>query len=387
MRKGMSFLIMVAMLIVSAGTAFAQTDTEQCTATGRNINLRAGPGTSYGAVGALNDSLPITGQDSDGTWYQVSYRDQTAWVAAHVVTTAGDCSAVPVATYREVTGAAAIEMEPFTCQAGNFRGVQPVGWTSIDNCGFRSAAFSAFLYQRAYEMPRMDVVYSIATSIANLSNDAMVSFEVVGVEDTEYLTWVHYEIPTAVQGNPIYFDVAITETEDEPVYAITLVSLDPRYREDLLDAVFRPAIAAFVPIGVTARNTNTEAAPVRYGPVTISNLSLNQNGTQVTVAPGESVAVTARYSYECRNCQQGSINQIIVGIAGIGAQTCIYNGSIQGSGSASFTLTAPGTPGTYSVRFRYAQAMNCASAVQNWWNVDQSPPVEAEIATIVVSGE
>ncbi|MEH1892508.1 MAG: hypothetical protein V7K92_24690 [Nostoc sp.] len=120
-----------------------------------------------------------------------------------------------------------------------------------------------------------------------------------------------------------------------------------------------------------------------YGPVTLTNFTLNNNSNVVIVNPEEKINGFTNYTYD--NGQGGSINQIIVGIGGqYNAQACIYNGSTQGSGSSSFTLTAPNVPGIYYIRFRYAQAFGCQQGALGWWRIDRVPTPEANIGIIIV---
>ncbi|MFY7802994.1 MAG: WD40 repeat domain-containing protein [Limnoraphis robusta] len=122
-----------------------------------------------------------------------------------------------------------------------------------------------------------------------------------------------------------------------------------------------------------------------YGQVKLSEFTLNNKGNVVTTAPGEKISVSANYIYDCSDCQPGSINQIIVGIAGENtAQACIYNGGTKGSGSEKFTLTAPSEPGIYYIRFRSAQAYGCEEGALGWWRVGNEPTAEANIGVIIV---
>lgn len=123
---------------------------------------------------------------------------------------------------------------------------------------------------------------------------------------------------------------------------------------------------------------------VTYGQVALLGFNLNNSGNKIIVKPGEIIPATAMYLYYCPVCKDNSINQIIVGIAGEGAQACLYNGSTEGQGAANFTLTAPQKPGVYQVRFRYAQAYSCQEAVKYWWNVDHAPTAQATVAIIMV---
>ncbi|MEH2180723.1 hypothetical protein [Nostoc sp.] len=120
-----------------------------------------------------------------------------------------------------------------------------------------------------------------------------------------------------------------------------------------------------------------------YGPVKLTNFTLNGNSNVVIVNPEEKINGSTNYTYN--NGQGGSINQIIVGIGGqYNAQACIYNGSTQGSGSSTFTLTAPNVPGIYYIRFRYAQAYGCQQGALGWWRIDKVPTAEANIGIIIV---
>jgi len=122
-----------------------------------------------------------------------------------------------------------------------------------------------------------------------------------------------------------------------------------------------------------------------YGQAKLTNLTLNNNSNVVIVNPEQKINGSTNYTYNCAGCQGGSINQIIVGIAGQNnAQACIYNGSIQGSGSSTFTLTAPNVPGIYYIRFRYAQAYGCEQGALGWWRIDKAPTAEANIGIIIV---
>ncbi|MFO1430694.1 MAG: hypothetical protein U1F76_11230 [Candidatus Competibacteraceae bacterium] len=124
-----------------------------------------------------------------------------------------------------------------------------------------------------------------------------------------------------------------------------------------------------------------------YGQVTLSDFTFNDTGKNViTTAPGKTIRVSAQYRYHCPECAPGAINQIIVGIYGKDdAQACIYNGGGNGSGSKKFELTAPDEPGTYYVRFRYAQAYGCDQGALGWWTVDGEPTAKANIGAIVVT--
>lgn len=129
---------------------------------------------------------------------------------------------------------------------------------------------------------------------------------------------------------------------------------------------------------------DADSKTTTYGQVTLIGLNLNNAGDHIIVNPGAFIPAVAAYTYNCPDCKADSLNQIIIGIDGIGAQRCIYNGGIFGQGIAYFQLAAPRVPGTYHVRFRYAQGWDCADALKNWWNVNHAPSQAANIGTITV---
>ncbi len=96
MRRLTSLVVMVILLIIAASPVSGQTDSEQCTVTGQNVNLRTGPGTNHAIAGALNGTLPVTGQNNNSTWYSVTFQGDSVWVATHVVAVNGDCNTVPL---------------------------------------------------------------------------------------------------------------------------------------------------------------------------------------------------------------------------------------------------------------------------------------------------
>lgn len=84
----------------------------------------------------------------------------------------------------------------------------------------------------------------------------------------------------------------------------------------------------------------------------LSNVNLNGLGTSISVAPGNSISLTADYTIWSRSGCPGCIDWIAVGIESDG-QDAYYVG-IPGrypgrSGSASITLTAPSSTGSYRV--------------------------------------
>ncbi|MBN1201713.1 MAG: SH3 domain-containing protein [Anaerolineae bacterium] len=67
------------------------------------VNLRSGPGLEYDpplSTVPAGSTLPVTGKNTTGTWWQVNYNGTVGWVSGLVPATQvqGDCGAVPVAS-------------------------------------------------------------------------------------------------------------------------------------------------------------------------------------------------------------------------------------------------------------------------------------------------
>jgi hypothetical protein len=149
-------------------------------------------------------------------------------------------------------------------------------------------------------------------------------------------------------------------------------------------------LAANTQRAATTPSTNLSATPapppiVNYKYASLTNLNMENQGSQITVKPGRSVHATMQYAYHCPDCNTSLNNQIIVGLGGRSAQACIYSGGAQGQGAADFTLKVPAKPGKYEVRFRSLQAMDCTEALKAGWNADNTPSKETTIGMIIVS--
>lgn len=53
----------------------------------RAVNIRVGPSTAHTIIGSADsgESFPILGKNSDGTWWQIDYNGQAAWIFAEIV--------------------------------------------------------------------------------------------------------------------------------------------------------------------------------------------------------------------------------------------------------------------------------------------------------------
>lgn len=142
---------------------------------------------------------------------------------------------------------------------------------------------------------------------------------------------------------------------------------------------------ANAPLTEETREASTEL-PLkrRYGRVTLSHFQLeagSQRGNEIDVEAGEQVKVSTEFLYE--GPEDGTTNQIILGIPEFGALVCLYNGFSRGQGELQSEFRAPLEPGHYELRFRYAQANNPEDAL-NWWSVDGEPGPRATIARLHV---
>lgn len=100
----------------------------------------------------------------------------------------------------------------------------------------------------------------------------------------------------------------------------------------------------------------------------VSGVDLNGAGTAVTVPAGYPVVVTYNYQVFSDPCP-GCITQLVTGLGASGTHggSCAYNGvpgvSPGATGSENIMLTAPSTPGTYSVTVEYHWQYTCADAL------------------------
>jgi len=114
------------------------------------VNVRSGPGISYGLVGQLNANIPmpVAGRNADGTWWQIQLNDGAlGWVDTSVVQITNPASApvveAPTAVARQASvpqpAAKAPEKEqekakPAPKAAPKFQ-YEPTGWYNETNKG------------------------------------------------------------------------------------------------------------------------------------------------------------------------------------------------------------------------------------------------------------
>jgi len=110
--------------------------------------------------------------------------------------------------------------------------------------------------------------------------------------------------------------------------------------------------------------------------VTLSLIDVASQAQLAVVTAGSTFDVGAAYSIIDCQCP-GCIDQIEIGVFGVGKQACLYNGNPNGNGNctsptvgvASRTITAPATPGVYELRFNRGNDTSCQNNGDWWANV------------------
>jgi uncharacterized protein YgiM (DUF1202 family) len=61
-------------------------------------NVRSGPGTTYAILGGVNagEQFDVVGKDASAQWLVINYANGQGWIAAFVVTLAGDLNNLPI---------------------------------------------------------------------------------------------------------------------------------------------------------------------------------------------------------------------------------------------------------------------------------------------------
>jgi hypothetical protein len=90
-------------------------------------------------------------------------------------------------------------------------------------------------------------------------------------------------------------------------------------------------------------------------------------------------------NYSITDSGGNPIDQIIIGIAPNDPQACLFDAVVHNAtltGNATVSLTAPTTPGTYTLRFHYGQARSCDPS--GWWAINGAPTSAEDFAAICV---
>lgn len=149
-------------------------------------------------------------------------------------------------------------------------------------------------------------------------------------------------------------------------------------RKLIVLAAVTMAMAAFG-LAFSAAAQAAPPDPVTLGATTLSNIRLNGvPGTQLVVAPGTNVTITADWVDNNTGCP-GCIDNLPVAFQGFGAQPagCIEEISgLGGSGTGTVALGAvPTTQGTYNIVGNFEETFFCGQ----FWTVPNAFPVIAEV--------
>lgn len=124
---------------------------------------------------------------------------------------------------------------------------------------------------------------------------------------------------------------------------------------------------------------------ITYGPITISNVHINDSDKLVFAHPGEILHGNLRYKVNSDK-EKLNFHHLVIGIEGEGAQDCVMHsmGLWDTKGKGKFKLTAPTDPGVYQVRFLYNEGITCSKARDAWNKGLQEPSSAATIGVIIV---
>jgi len=128
------------------------------------------------------------------------------------------------------------------------------------------------------------------------------------------------------------------------------------------------------------------ADQISFGPITVSNVNIQDGDKFTCVAPGEILHGSLKYKVDSKNLHLLHLYHLVIGIKDEGAQDCITHnlGLWNSKGIGHFTLQAPSKPGVYEVRFLFTEAMSCACARVAWDNCCKKPSAAATIGIIIV---
>ncbi|MBS0635638.1 MAG: hypothetical protein JSR37_09265 [Verrucomicrobia bacterium] len=88
-----------------------------------------------------------------------------------------------------------------------------------------------------------------------------------------------------------------------------------------------------------------------FGPVSLSDVTVNGNTRAAIVEPGQEIKCTATVHVDQEKMKNLKLKRVVVGINDVGPQTS-FSISSNKEQNETFTLTAPKEPGLYQVRYR-----------------------------------
>ncbi len=124
---------------------------------------------------------------------------------------------------------------------------------------------------------------------------------------------------------------------------------------------------------------------ISYGPITVTNVHLNDGNKIVVVKPKEKITGTLHYKIDAKRLDSFHLYHLVVGLKKVGAQDCVSHsfGIWNSKGKGRFTLKAPAEAGVYEVRFSYFEGATCQSA-RDAWNSDAGDPSSAATIAVVI---
>jgi hypothetical protein len=126
------------------------------------------------------------------------------------------------------------------------------------------------------------------------------------------------------------------------------------------------------------------AKEVTYGPITLKDFKMEDEGRVVIAQPGEFINSSVEYKVAKEHLKSLHLHHIIVGIKGQNSQNCITHALAvwDTHGKAHFCFAAPTEKGIYEVRFDYQTALTCKEAYK-LWRADP-PSSKATVGIVIV---
>jgi N-acetylmuramoyl-L-alanine amidase len=102
--------LLVATLAAPANTAQAQVSGPRVVVTAQRLNVRSGPGPTFGVLGVVSvgAEMPLVGRLADNSWWQVDSPFGRGWVSGLYTAPRGGWATVPVVSYTQAAAGAPV---------------------------------------------------------------------------------------------------------------------------------------------------------------------------------------------------------------------------------------------------------------------------------------
>jgi DNA-binding ferritin-like protein (Dps family) len=123
------------------------------------------------------------------------------------------------------------------------------------------------------------------------------------------------------------------------------------------------------------------------GPITLSNLRLNEHHRATAVLPGSLIGTDVSCFIDPDKASALTFYRVVIGFKGVGPQTTLCNclGASCGTKFEEFQLEAPTKPGVYEIRFRTVEKLLEHDALNAWKDENgEEPDASTTIGVIVV---